>query len=809
MQIRKILTAVFAAALLAAGAAAAKPADASPSQLYTFDGTAVDKTPQSLASRARVPDGAEEHRISVDPAVVAADPPSFLIDLPGHPLLEAVRTRFVDYGPDWKSWSGTLRPAGSEAKGTGYIHLGYHGAEMTALIDLDGERFRIVGLADGHRLVRLANDLGTFSCGERDSGESVESAFSDSGETAAGRPPRLITAAGAKTRIDVLALYPTEFFHRAASVEDGLFTFIQDSLAIANDIFVGNEVDARYNLVGIVPLTGQQPPSTGQFHDLAWMTGGGQTPVQAEVAALRNAFGADIVVLYTPFDWREADHDFCGASNEPLRGTQFYRGDVILQELMGDRAFSVHRVDCGEQDFTLAHEIGHNYGMRHDDQTENHHQANLYSYAQGFKYFDPVSQQDRATVMACVCTGCFCDGSCPLNEDPVCNRIPRFSDPTMGYDVVNPIGDALHDNARVARENVAAYSTLRPQSTNPDPTASFSVSCNNHTCTFNGSASSDNAGISSYYWVFGDSGNNSTGSGQIVSHTYSSSYPSGTSFRVHLVVTDTGGKTNTATGTATVTNPPPPPPPPIYEGYHEVANCRSISGWAWNQNSPNSAINVDILKDLTPVTTVAANLFRQDLVNAGKGNGYHAFVYTPSATWKDGLWRSALVRFGGTSTNLTWSPINIICGTTCFTTLTPQSNLDTGGQVYTVATQFSSSVSGYVTTLRFYRAAGESGTNVGKLWTDGGTQLATVNFPGSPSSGWVEVQLPTAVAITAGTLYRVSVTTNVRQSKTNCGIGSGITNQVLTAHQGFWIAGNVFPTTGSCSNFFVDVKFDL
>jgi hypothetical protein len=66
------------------------------------------------------------------------------------------------------------------------------------------------------------------------------------------------------------------------------------------------------------------------------------------------------------------------------------------------------------------------------------------------------------------------------------------------------------------------------------------------------------------------------------------------------------------------------------------------------------------------------------------------------------------------------------------------------------------------------------------------------------------------VNITAGTRYRVTVNTNVYQSKTGCGIGSGITNQVLTAHSGYWIAGSgVFPTNGSCSNFYVDVKFDM
>src|SRR5262249_18416068 len=132
-----------------------------------------------------------------------------------------------------------------------------------------------------------------------------------------------------------------------------------------------------------------------------------------------------------------------------------------------------------------------------------------------------------------------------------------------------------------------------------------------------------------------------------------------------------------------------------------------------------------------------------------------------------------------------------------------------GGQVYTVATQFSSSQSGYVTQLGFYRGAGETGTNTLRLWTDGGTQLASVT-PSCGASGWCWGSLAwPGVAITANTLYTVSVNTNPFQSKPYCGIGSGITNQVLTARQGFWIAGDTFPTTGSCSNFFVDVSFDM
>ena len=58
--------------------------------------------------------------------------------------------------------------------------------------------------------------------------------------------------------------------------------------------------------------------------------------------------------------------------------------------------------------------------------------------------------------------------------------------------------------------------------------------------------------------------------------------------------------------------------------YHENANCRFLSGWAWD-NTPNSPINVDIYRDGSFVTSISANAFRQDLVNAGKGNGAHGY----------------------------------------------------------------------------------------------------------------------------------------------------------------------------------------
>jgi hypothetical protein len=125
---------------------------------------------------------------------------------------------------------------------------------------------------------------------------------------------------------------------------------------------------------------------------------------------------------------------------------------------------------------------------------------------------------------------------------------------------------------------------------------------------------------------------------------------------------------------------------------------------------------------------------------------------------------------------------------------------------YEVATQFSASKNGTITALRFYRAQGETGSNTVRLWTENGTPLAAATYSGT-GTGWQQLAIP-GVSITASTRYRVSFNTNTVQGKTNCGLGGGITNGFLTAHQGFWGQPmGAMPTNASCSNFFADVVF--
>ena len=75
---------------------------------------------------------------------------------------------------------------------------------------------------------------------------------------------------------------------------------------------------------------------------------------------------------------------------------------------------------------------------------------------------------------------------------------------------------------------------------NQQPVARFTASCDQLACTFNGGASTDDAGITSYSWNFGDG---TTGGGAVAQHTYAGPGPR----TVTLTVTDADGLSDTET----------------------------------------------------------------------------------------------------------------------------------------------------------------------------------------------------------------------------------------------------------------------
>ena len=64
-------------------------------------------------------------------------------------------------------------------------------------------------------------------------------------------------------------------------------------------------------------------------------------------------------------------------------------------------------------------------------------------------------------------------------------------------------------------------------------------------------------------------------------------------------------------------------------GYVDVVSAGAIEGWAQSADHPDAPVCLDIYAGDRLIGQTLANLYRQDLRDAGLGSGRHAFVYTP------------------------------------------------------------------------------------------------------------------------------------------------------------------------------------
>jgi hypothetical protein len=133
--------------------------------------------------------------------------------------------------------------------------------------------------------------------------------------------------------------------------------------------------------------------------------------------------------------------------------------------------------------------------------------------------------------------------------------------------------------------------------------------------------------------------------------------------------------------------------------------------------------------------------------------------------------------------------------------------------------KFRSDSDGYITGIRFYKSAANTGTHVANLWSGNGTLLASAAFSGETASGWQQVNFSTPVAITANTVYVASYycPAGHYSDDQNYFAGKGADSPPLHAladgvsgFNGVYAYGSnsSFPNQGwNSSNYWVDVMF--
>ncbi|MEX2181673.1 MAG: S8 family serine peptidase [Gemmatimonadaceae bacterium] len=153
--------------------------------------------------------------------------------------------------------------------------------------------------------------------------------------------------------------------------------------------------------------------------------------------------------------------------------------------------------------------------------------------------------------------------------------------------------------------------------TNNPPTSSFTFSCTDLSCSFNGSGSSDSDGsITGYAWNFGDG---TTGSGATISKTYAA----GGTYTVTLTVTDDDGATGSSSQSVTVST----------SGGGGITLSVSMSKVRGvntaNLSWSGATSSADVYRDGAKIATVSGTTYADNL---GRGGGTRTYKVCNAGT---------------------------------------------------------------------------------------------------------------------------------------------------------------------------------
>ena len=289
-----------------------------------------------------------------------------------------------------------------------------------------------------------------------------------SGMAMAGAQPQAATA-NATTTVDVLVGY-TNGFASARGGSSAAVTRVHNLVDITNQAYANSQVDARLRLVHSMQVT--YADATGNGTALEELTGFKAPSTQTAPApafnalrAARDQYGADLVVLVRQF--KDPENDGCGIAwliggdrSSISQSDEFFGYSVVGDGQ--DQGTDGKTYFCREE--TFAHEVGHNMGAQHDEETAGDSYG-AFDYSFGYK--TGSGNGNFYTVMA--------------YGDSGQTGYRVFSNPVVTICGGLACGIANEaDNARGLRQTIPTIATFRatslPDGGSPDP--GFDVDAN-------------------------------------------------------------------------------------------------------------------------------------------------------------------------------------------------------------------------------------------------------------------------------------------------------------------------------------------
>lgn len=380
---RTRLRAGFAACVLAAAAVLASPTmagAAKPAALFTVESRS-DVVAAGVANSALV---------RVDAAVVS--PETEVIEIPlGDQVVRAVRDHTEITGSGGNAWFGGVdgAPLSDSLEAVTLIR---HGDQVTGTVAHGGSAYALRPVAGGGHVFDEV-DYATMPPSRH--------------ATPTGEPDSL----GVSVSLGVTVVRVLVAASAQASTVPDLRGLAELAIASANRGFANSRLAIKFELAGVLPTDYAE---RGFDRDLSALRMGRVAGVDAK----RDQVKADVVSMLV------LQNHNCG---------------VGFIKATARTAFSVVNTDCARANFSLAHEIGHNFGADHDAVNETG----------GFRYGHGHVVPGRfRTIMSYPCPA-------------PCPRINYWSSPLVTYKGA-VLGDAnTSDNARVMRERAAVVAAFR------------------------------------------------------------------------------------------------------------------------------------------------------------------------------------------------------------------------------------------------------------------------------------------------------------------------------------------------------------